>query len=228
MALYPAALDAALPSALAADGSGLDPVVPSCLYTEYDGVDDSYFSTDASLRTIASQETWCCEVFMREAPAAYGTIMGGRTSGLITEIQLRGGADGWTIGATAGAKTSGIFTYNQWIKMVAVLNVDRNGSQIYIDGVAGNNSTIGTNHVISGTADEFVLGASDSDGNTAYCDLRNVERYTGIASNPTDWIPGDTNSLTGTTLLMQSIDGSGTDNQQGFTFTKVGDPQIVC
>jgi len=60
-----------------------------------------------------------------------------------------------------------------------------------------------------------------------WINLKNIELYTGAAANPADWVPGNTGSLAGVSLVLQSRDGSGTDNQQGFTFTKTDGPYVV-
>ena len=53
--------------------------------------------------------------------------------------------------------------------------------------------------------------------------MRNIEFYTGAPTDITAWTPGDTTSMGGLTLVMQSTAGNGT-NGESISFTTVGAP----
>lgn len=203
--------------------------------TTYDGVDDAYSSDSSSLQIDGSQ-TWCFEFMIDDISSAFTEIFGNYTSvkprnGM--NFNLSGG-DRLQLLAAQDNGTNGSGSYNSlanfdvevdtWYQVVGVLDVDGSTLEMYIDGVSQGSVSAPSFGV--GTGD-FKIATNPSESRHTNLILKNIEIYSGVASNPTNWIPRSTTSLNNVTLVMQSEDGSGTDNNQGITFTASGNPQTT-
>lgn len=210
-------------------------VIPSeevgCFYTAYDGVDDKFSTTDAALKINGSQ-TWCCE-FLVSASASSSNVplLSNRTNnvaGFYLNFDARAGVNSLFAtydvpGNYWGSRTSGGVTRDTWYKLV-VTYADQD-IKIYLDAV---DATVVFNspavNIVAPTGN-FNIGG-DNVGNEFYGSLKNVEIYSGVASNPTAWIPGDTGSLSGVSLVNQVPAADGVNNE-GISYTTYGDPQTL-
>jgi hypothetical protein len=219
------------------DGDTTDSTVAAAVVlaegeTAYDGSGDYYTSTNDSLK-MAGYQTWCFS-FKTNSVYSGQTVIDNSTvynyNGINFYISygymyLQVGVNGYT----RTAWYSGGYAANTWYNIVMVMS----STEIcfYVDGVKCT-YPVSTDGNVDTPISDFVIGAHKT-GFNAFSpqyfngSVKEVEIYSGAATNPTSWIPGSTGSLTGTTLVMQSRNGSGTDNVQGITFTKVGNPQIT-
>lgn len=114
---------------------------------------------------------------------------------------------------------------NSWNTFVLTVKANKE-VETFLNGVSQ-----GTNTATGSLVDvvDFVIGSYFPTSFTHAADvpMRNFEVYDSAASNPNAWTPGDINSLAGVALVMASPNGSGQDNQQGFTFTKIGSAEII-
>lgn len=224
MALYPAALPASLPAAMPPDGGGLDPVTP-CFYTEYDGIDDAYTSSDASLR-IAGAQTWAVELkFPSGQSDAYAGILANNT----------GGTDGLTLyyapgpnkiywesrGAGSNLVTLTPFTENSLYNRIVGVYDGANLKMDLYNGTSWASATIAC--ALNTSTANFNIGkvnfVTDRFLNGS---IKNIEIYNAAATTPQSWVFGDATSLglLESNLVLRNQDGTG-----GAGFTKSGDPQ---
>jgi hypothetical protein len=195
--------------------------------TKYDG-NTFYTSTDAALFD-ASEVTICCEV-RRNASSGYrhiiGTADGANTEGF--GVFFNTSTNKFRVvkydTVDTGAEVNVVATEGQYFRVV--FGVQSN-HQLFISIYNGSSWSTFTNLGNTTAIDqgnEFFIAKGNGTQGYLIGEVRNVEFYNGVPDDPEAWIPGDTKSLKGTTLVMQSKDGSGTDNEQGFTFTKTGNP----
>lgn len=194
-------------------------------HTEYNGSTDYSSSTDAALR-FGGAQTWACEVFIPASQAGVALVI----------LDGHIGADGiyifkWTDGQimfdtnvpglTNRLQTPFAGNYDSWAKIVCMN--DGVNSSLYING-----SLIGSVAAVplESTATTVNIGARNNDFVRKFNgNIRNIEIYNAGAITPAEWIPGNINSMgIAGGLVLQSKDGSGTDNEQGLTFTVTGSP----
>jgi len=200
--------------------------------TTYDGTDDGHVSSAAALK-ISGAQTWCCEVWVDPGiTGAWRTPLTNcdtNVSGF--EVVFNPSTNRFAFYKFFNFNNESswhttVVSRGQWIKLVAVQQADNNNT-IYVDGVSG--PLGGTTAPQVATLDFQI--AKERVGAGANYDwhgkVRNVEIYSGEATNPASWVPGDIGSLTGTTLRMRSRNGSGLDNQQGLLFNASGDPVVI-
>jgi hypothetical protein len=204
------------------------PSADSCFYTSYDGVGDAFYSDDASLK-LTVPFAYCVELRHTTLASDGGFIgnteftagFGGAGMAVFGSI---GGLVNMTVHPTSvtqiGLNTAAVITSSTpWYKVV--LNYDGSTVKIFVDGVEKLSSAMTT---YAASAEHFYIGRMGTSYQPNYTgDLRNVEYYSGTITNPEAWVPGDTSSLTGSTLLVQSADG-GTTIDTGPAFVTVGDP----
>jgi hypothetical protein len=205
-------------------------IVPPCIVdTTYDGVDDN-FTTSSSEVNFTGAQTWCAEFYIESSPTTFlnpifsnvrTDSLGGmaliwdNTSNIFAGIKFDSSGGFRQVDLTSPASPKGVWK-------TGVIIVTDTSISTWIDGVAHNQSGGSGSHVMGTPNGLFRIGGHrpswELDGK-----LRNVEIYSGEASNPTDWEPGNTSSMSGVTLKMQSTEGNGT-NGQSISFTTVGDP----
>ena len=195
---------------------------PHLGYTDYDGSGDYYTSTDSDIMFSGAQ-TWCFEVRFDSVSAQQFILDSRNLSGDGGMVLYLNSGDGNLYFARGTASATNTFdpVANQWYRVVIVCGAS--DMKIYIDGVLEN--TIGSAYVIPDN--KVSLGNHRS--STGYLDgrLRHLEIYSGAATNPEDWKPGNLQSLDGTTHVFNSPDGNGEANDQGVVWTKFGDPTVV-
>jgi len=191
----------------------------------YDG--SSYSSTTEAAMIEGGDHTWACEAWLDSTPT--GVLMGlmgdtvPGTSGMqllyveSTKVLNYGGANG-----TANSLYSMTGLLDQWVTIVGVH--DRAGANVATVWV---NATEGTNDPLTGASaasTTFRLGTGpDNTTRELYGRLRNVEIYSGVATNPGDWVPGNTSSMSGVTLKYQSTSG-GEESDPSITWATTGTP----
>lgn len=189
-------------------------------HTMYDGINDYSYSSDSSLK-IAGKQTWCCEIKRVDVSTNSDTFIANDNSG--TGIVVRVDSSGVIRAFAYGSTTPDIYgttniPISEWVKVIFV--VDETEARLYVNGVHEGSDTLST---FSTSTGDFFIG-SDNNSNHFLGKIRNVEIYSGATTNPENWKPGFTNTLNGTTLVMQSRNGSGDDNVQGIAFTKNSNP----
>lgn len=189
-------------------------------HTMYDGINDYSYSSDSSLK-IAGKQTWCCEIKRVDVSANADTFIANDNSS--TGIVVRVDSSGVIRAFAYGSTTPDIYgttniPISEWVKVIFV--VDETEARLYVNGVHEGSDTLSS---FSTSTGDFFIG-SDNNSNHFLGKIRNVEIYSGATTNPENWKPGFTNTLNGTTLVMQSRNGSGDDNVQGIAFTKNSNP----
>ena len=198
----------------------------ACFQTYYDGVDDYFTTTDASLKA-AGQYTIAGEVDF-DSISANDTIWGARVpAGGMNVYMSSNGAMNFIVtdsGANSIPVTSvGAFTTGAGFQtFVCVVNATT--ASIYVDGsldgtgaaslTSGSGATSTTPHLCT---------AHDATSRVFHGSLRNFTIRSGATSTPTAWTPTDPTSLVGTTGILYSTKGND-ENDDGISFTKFGDP----
>lgn len=208
--------------------SAVYPVSDVCYETVYDGVDDSNQSSDAGLK-IAGAQTWCCEFYIDSSVGTgfcpvLSNINGPSTAGLAiysnanTVVLQKCTTDG----AQVNILKSGIGQLAQATWYTCVGALDNTSMTFHIDAVSMTGTDGAGNQIIdTATTDFYIAGHKGS--SFGDIKIRNVEIYSGKASNPTAWVPGNTGSLSGVSLVMQSKDG-GSTIETSQSFVESGDP----
>ncbi len=209
-------------------------VIPSeeaeCFYTEYDGVDDAYRSSDASLK-LSGYLTLCCE--FRFTSSFFSYAMGNVNLSPNNGIRIETGVPGtlyWVAYCSAGTRQASQVapSYNtgDWVKFVGICSASE--TAFWLDGTKCPTVASGASSVIASTTD-FAIGSRPTGTSHADVDFRNIEFYNAAATTPASWVYGDGTSLglLESNVVLRTQDGSGTDNEQGLTFTKYGDPQTL-
>ncbi len=193
-------------------------------HTYYDGL-SAFRSNSSSLKVLGAQ-TWCCEFKANtniESQFLLSNIdkRTGRNGGLVIRVVSgfywaqtgNGSAHQNLITSIRPSETS-------YDKIVLVYKPSE--MSLYInDKLVGN---IFAGHVKSRV--DFVIGSCVSGSELslkANGSLKNIEIYSGEATNPLNWVPGSTHSLLKASLLLQCKEGS-SNNEQRINFTKIGNP----
>ena len=203
------------------------PIYPSgelCFYTEYDGIDDAYTSSDASLR-IAGAQTWVVETkFPSGQSDVYAGILANNT----------GGTDGLTLyyapgpnkiywesrGAGSNLVTLTPFTENSLYNRIVGVYDGANLKMDLYNGTSWASATIAC--ALNTSTANFNIGkvnfVTDRFLNGS---IKNIEIYNAAATTPQSWVYGDATSLglLESNLVLRNQDGTG-----GAGFTKSGDP----
>jgi hypothetical protein len=200
-----------------------------CQETIYDGATDAFESNDTVLEDTAGSITFALEVYLDSTIASlavpvsnYNTSGGGIQMLYINTTDIMILSARGTDGATA-PEISMSGKKDQWVKLIGVY--DPSGaakSTIWLDGVQG------TEIAISGTAvgvgNGFTIGRTNKSSIRWWKGkLRNIEYYNGAPTDATTWVPGDTSSMAGVTLVAQFEKGND-ENDQGYGFTTIGTP----
>jgi len=197
------------------------PVYPSsaCFETIYDGVDDGYLSSDAAFKIVGNQ-TWALEAYIETASANRAILsQWDAATGMLIQVQAGNTLFFYGNGATKNFSTSITGILNTWAKVILFYN--GTSMEAYINGVSVGSVLL---TLLTSTTDFRISNFSGAAGGRFYDGgIRNLEVYSGFPSNPAAWIPGDTASMSGVTLVMQSADGNGS-NGQGEVFTELGAP----
>ena len=204
--------------------SAIEPSTPvvACMKTTYDGVDDKYSSTDAILKHTG------------ELTVAFRLTVGNLIATPTTARSFTGNetypSSGWTAHWYNGlfylrsiSTAAGIVTLNPAMASNTTYDVigiiSDTAMSVYFDSVlvATAAKTAG---IALPTATFLVNGST----------LGSISKYSlfdGVCTNPLTADVTDPSSFTGTlTTLIDSPNGSGTDNGQSLTFAKTGDPVI--
>ena len=204
---------------------------PSCTETVYDGVDDYYTSFDSNA-IVSGAFTIAMEVYRPTNPSQYTWITTLSNAGVnypfglfwnvnnyYFRMQKNSGSEGYV---SSLAPTPGV-----WSKIVFGLHTTNRAFLHYYNGTSWASLTnlLGTAPMAS--YDRFVLGAPPpgSSQNPINATLKNVQLYSGEASNPTDW-DTTTTSLSGVTLKFEAPDGSFENTSPSITYVKSGAPSI--
>jgi len=202
-----------------------------CYETVYDGVDDSFKSTDASLE-ISGEQTYEFECYIGSG-AGHHYIFNSRATvtgegGLYFTYHDSGALQFFcTLFSTTGTgyrqaflKTLPSPTLN-WKKVVIVSS--SSSLDFYIDGVAAD-VFAGTGSFTMGTPNNGItLGGDNFGGDFANVRTRKFAMHSGAATNAADYSSGVDSTLLGVTEVARSNDG-GTTWETGQSFTKSGDP----
>ena len=198
--------------------------VASCEYTLYDGVDDAYVSTDVKFK-ISTAQTWAYE-FYHTTVASYQGLLSqyNNSNGMSSQIQLNNAV--YTYANTGNSNTTLSGLADTWVTWVMVYN-GSNLVSIYKNGVASGTISV---TLTAATNDFNIARMSSALGRYFNGRMRNVYVASGATSTPTAYDPEDPDgSLTDTTRIMYSPNGSGEDNSESITFTKLGAPtQVAC
>ena len=208
-------------------GSPIPPVAP-CMQTDYDGLTDYIVSTGAGLK-LGGYQTWCWR-FKTDNGAAFQTHTdsqnAGRTSGInfITHSNGSQYINAAIGGVNKEASDATSLVSGTWYTIVLVASATE--LAFWKNGVKCS-GPLAIDANINAPVSDFHFGRFDSAGSQEFNgQMTNLEAYTGAATNPASWTPGNTSSLTGTTLVMSSPYGNGADNNQGYIFTEGGSPTL--
>ncbi len=198
--------------------------VSPAVYSKFD--QSSYNTSSSGSLQINGAQTWACEFYITALPSAFRTLLNNRegVSGRGFQIDINSSNQIRMFGNTGGGSIFSTFQLtgshvNTWVKVIGTVT-GIGGSQsveVFIEGASGGADTGAT----IASADDFYIGHNpDTAGREFDGRLRNIEIYSGKATDPANWVPGDTDSMSGVSIIMQSEDGSGFDNDQGITFTE--------
>jgi hypothetical protein len=198
-----------------------------CYYTEYDGIDDAYRSSDAALQ-LSGYLTLCCEFKFTTNHFSYA--LGNVNLSPNNGIRIETGATGtlyWVAYCSAGTRQASqvATSYNtgDWVKFVGICSAAE--TAFWLDGTKCPTVASGDSSVLASTTD-FAIGSRPNGTSFADVGFKNIEFYNAAATTPAGWVYDDPTSLglTAGNLVLRSQNGTGTDNAQSLTFTKYGDP----
>jgi hypothetical protein len=211
--------------------SAVEPPAPvSCEQTTYDGIDDYFTSSDAGLQ-LTGALTICAEVYVEPGDntsesGIVGNVRRNALWGGGIQIEYDGGSNQieiWKGYSSNFLRGPGVgVTEGVWVKVVGAVKSDHTTHIAVYESSWTTNSSADTNPIVAHTR-PFLIGNQPTGLELFSGKTRNVEYYTGAPSDLTTWIPGNTSSLSGTTLVLQCAAGNGT-NDQGFSFTTNGAP----
>jgi len=213
--------------ALPIDGVEVGAAVETCYYTEYDGIDDAYRSSDAALK-LSGYLTLCCEYKFTTAKFSY--FLGNVNLSPSNGIRIETGATGalyWVAYCSAGTRQAsqitGGYATGSWIKFVGICSASE--TAFWINGTKCPTVAQADSSVLASTVD-FAIGSRPNGTSFGNGSIKNIEFYNAAATTPAGWIYDDPTSLglTAGNLVLRTQNGTGTDNAQGLTFTKYGDP----
>jgi len=211
--------------------------------TTYDGAGD-YYATNAAgggdVLKINGAQTWCCEIYLTALPGAFEGILDSLAGPDGFRVEIASTNAVRILAANGASSVISDFQLtdpahlNTWVKLVGtVAGIGAsNALEIFVGtesvGLATGTAASGAT-VLSGN--DFVIGSATADAGRDFTgDIRNVEIYSGVPTDPTLWVPGTTSSMTGQasapTLVYQSVAGGGS-NVQGIDFTTNGSPVRV-
>ena len=216
-------------SPMIAPMTGIDvPVVEeSCQQTDYDGIADYIRTTSATVK-LAGYQTWCFR-FKTDDETVFQSFMNSQVAARTTGINFISHSNGSQyINAAIGgvnkeASDATSFVNDTWYKMVLVFSATemafwKNGTKC--------SGPLAIDANVNAPVNDLDFGFYNPTSNLYFNGrMTNFEIYSGAATNPASWIPGDTDSLSGTTLVMNSPNGNG-DNDQGITFSEGGSPTL--
>jgi len=189
--------------------------------TSYIGGTDAFKYTTPDV-TFSGFQTYCFEVFVEKSQTVTGTCFnfGNSLSGftLDWDTSVNG-----LIGQIHSGSGDGVFTpapdtnsgRGVWTKVVFTFGADRDGSELYLNAEPQEKS--GINATFTEPTTSLLYARDHATGSNCDCRLRNVEVYSGIPENPTEWLPGDVESLIGVTLVTQDPLGNG-ESPEGVLF----------
>lgn len=199
--------------------------------TTYTGT--GYIDADDTTPLVAGDQTFAVEIYLTSLGVSrfiFDTVSGSPFGGFLVNITSGNQIkiimyDNGSVVAGGEFTNSTTLTTGQWYQLVVTYNAT---TGYFRSEIVGGNAAQSPSTRVGGFVsirDNFNIG-SNNGGSNFVGKIRNIEVYEGVATDPQTWIPGDTTSLGNTTLVFQSKDGSGTDNEQGVNFNITSGPVI--
>jgi len=187
-------------------------------------------STDAGM-IGAHDFVWCARIRILSGLSDHQVIFSDRNASNGSQLLFVYTTDSLLLSSTNHADVSFDVSSLLDVDIDVVLINDHTGdgeATIWVNGVQG---TTNTTTGIPAISTRFRIGADADNATRRFSGrIQYLTTYNSatLTNSPSDWVPSDPTSLTGITKTMFSINGTGQDNAEGFTFSNtVGAPSIV-
>ena len=198
-------------------------IATACFETVYDGVDDSFNSSDAALK-ITGNQTWFIDFTAGVGTSGGNGVISSYSVGSVdygfrinltgTNINFRGNFGGSDLVIASAAESIGTRTYCAFVMNAGAI-------EVFVNGVSKGTSTAGA--LTAPLADLYLGRQAFSAGNFLDGTIHRMMAFSGTVTNGGSWTGGDSSTVTGGSLVVDCSKGSG-ENNQGISFTTGGDP----